>query len=100
MAILLNKSSEIEDVRKMQNSEIEKYIQLAYKRESSRQILRERIIEGKTYREIIERHYFSPVGDWMEEKAERVVLAWKNEIQRMETKFYRVVRTSRRKADV
>lgn len=99
MPILLNKSSEIEDARKMSNSEIEKYIQLAYKRESNRQILRERLIEGKTYREIIERHYFSPVGDWMEEKAERVVQAWTNEIQRMETKFYRVVRTSRRKAD-
>ena len=96
MAILLNKSSEIEDAREMPNSEIEKYIQLAYKRESNRQILRERLIEGKTYREIIERHYFPPVGDWMEEKAERVVLAGKNEIQRMETKFYRVVRQNRR----
>lgn len=96
MAILLNKSSEIEDAREMPNSEIEKYIQLAYKRESNRQILRERLIEGKTYREIIERHYFSPVGDWMEEKAGRVIHAWTNEIQRMETKFYRVVRRNRR----
>ncbi len=99
MPILLNKSSEIEDARKMTNSEIEKYIQLAYKRESSRQILRERLIERKTYREIIERHYFSPVGDLMEEKAERVVQAWTNEIQRMETKFYRVVRQNRRVND-
>lgn len=96
MPILLNKSSEIEDARKMPNSEIEKYIQLAYKRESNRQILRERLIEGKTYREIIERHYFSPVGDWMEEEAERVVRAWTNEIQRMETKFYRVIRQNKR----
>lgn len=96
MPILLNKSSEIADARKMTNSEIEKFIQLAYKRETSRQILRERLIEGKTYREIIERHYFAPVGDWMEEKAERVVQAWTNEIQRMETKFCRVVRQNRR----
>lgn len=96
MAILLNKSSEIEDARKMPNSEIEKYIQLAYKRESNRRILRERLIEGKAYREIIERHCFSPVGDWTGEEVERVVHAWTNEIQRMETKFYRVVRRNRR----
>ena len=100
MPILLNKSSEIEDARKMPNSEIEKYIQLAYKRESNREILRERLIEGKTYREIIERHYFSPVGDWMEEETERVIRAWTNEIQRMETIFYRVVRQNRRANDV
>lgn len=47
MSVLLNKISEIEDVRGMPNSEIEKYIQLAYKRENNRQILRERIIEVK-----------------------------------------------------
>ena len=80
----------------MPQSCIEKYIQLAYKRESNRQILRERLIEEKTYQEIIERHYFSPVGDWMEEEVERVVHARTNEIQRMETKFYRVVRQNRR----
>ncbi len=96
MAILLNKSSEIEDVRKMPNSEIEKYIQLAYKREKNRQILRERLIESKTYRDIIEKHCLSSVGDWSDEKAERVVRALTNEIQRMETKFYRIVRRNRR----
>ena len=94
MAILLNKRSEIEDVQEMPNSEIEKHIQLAYKRENNRQILRERIIEGKTYREIIEKHYFCPVGDWEEEQVKRVIRARINEIQRMETKFYRVVRTN------
>ena len=92
MAILLNKSSEIEDVQKMPNSEIERYIKLSYKRESNRQILRERLIESKTYRDIIEKHWFSPVGDIMDEKKGRAVLLWTNEIQRMETKFYRVVR--------
>jgi rubrerythrin len=99
MAILLNKISEIEDVREMPNSEIEKYIQLAYKRENNRQILRERIIESKTYRDIIEKHWFCPVGDWSDEKSERVVRAWTNEIQRMETKFYRIVRRNRRYAE-
>lgn len=99
MAILLNKSSEIEDVRGMPNSEIEKYIQLAYKRENNRQILRERLIESKTYRDIIEKHWFFPVGDIMDEIALRVIRAWTNEIQRMETKFYRVVRRNRRSAD-
>lgn len=96
MAILLNKRSEIEDVHEMSNSEIEKYIRLAYKRENNRHILRERIIEGKTYREVIEKHYFCPVGDWQEEQVERIIRARTNEIQRMETKFYRVIRTSRR----
>lgn len=92
MAISLNKSSEIEDVWEMPNSEIEKYIQLAYKRENNRQILRERLIESKTYRDIIEKHWLFPVRDMMDEKAERVIRAWTNEIQRMETKFYRMVR--------
>lgn len=96
MPILLNKISEIEDAHKMPNSEIEKYIHLAYRRESNRQILKERLIEGKTYREIIERHYFSPLGDWMGEEADRVIRVWTNEIQRMETKFYRVVRRKKR----
>lgn len=96
MTILLNKSSEVEDVREMPNSEIEKYIQLAYKRESNRQILRERLIESKTYRDIIEKHWFFPAGDMMDEKAKRVICAWINEIQRMETKFYRIVRRNRR----
>lgn len=100
MAILLNKISEIEDVREMPNSEIEKYIQLAYKRENNRQILRERIIESRTYRDIIEKHCFFPAGDWSDEKAERVVRAWTNEIQRMETKFYRIVRRNRRQTMV
>ena len=36
MPILLNKNSEIEDVRKMPNSEIQKYIRLAYKKESGK----------------------------------------------------------------
>ena len=99
MAISLNKSSEIEDVREMPNSEIEKYIQLAYKRENNRQILRERLIESKTYRDIIEKHWFFPVRDMMDEKAERVIRAWTNEIQRMETKFYRIVRRNMRAAD-
>ena len=96
MSVLLNKISEIEDVREMPNSEIEKYIQLAYKRENNRQILRERIIESKTYRDIIEKHWFFPVGDIMDEKAERVIRAWANEIQRMETKLYRIVRRNKR----
>ena len=99
MAVLINQKSEIETVRNMPNSEIETYIRAAYKRETNRRVLRERIIEGKTYREIIEKHYFSPVGDWQEEQAERVIRARINEIQRMETKFYRVVRTNRRKAN-
>ena len=99
MAVLINKQSEIEAVRNMPNSEIETYIRAAYKRETNRRVLRERIIEGKTYREIIENHYFCPVVDWQEEQAERVIRARINEIQRMETKFYRVVRTSRRNAD-
>ena len=88
--------SRIEDVLEMPNSEIEKYIQLAYKRENNRQILRERLIEGKTYRDIMEKHCFYNVGDWSDEKLERMVRAWKNEIQRMETKFYRIVRRNRR----
>lgn len=96
MSVLLNKISEIEDVWEMPNSEIEKYIQLAYKRENNRQILRERIIESKTYRDIIEKHWFFPAGDIMDEKAERVIRAWANEIQRMETKFYRIVRRNKR----
>lgn len=96
MAILLNKISEIEDVREMPNSEIEKYIQLAYKKENNRQILRERLIESKTYRDIIEKHWFYPVGDWSDEKTERLVRACTNEIQRLETKFYRIVRRNRR----
>lgn len=97
MAVLINKKSEIETVRNMPNSEIETYIRAAYKREDNRRVLRERIIEGKTYREIIEKHYFRPVGEWQEEQAERVIRARINEIQRMETKFYRVVRRNRRK---
>ena len=96
MAILLNKSSEIEDVLEMPNSEIEKYVQLAYKRENNRQILRERLIERKTYIDIIEKHCFCPVGDWTDEESERVVRVWTNEIKRMETKFYRIVRRNRR----
>lgn len=100
MAVLINQKSEIEAVRNMPNSEIETYILATYKRETNRRVLRERILEGKTYREIIEKHYFCPVGDWQEEQAERVIRARINEIQRMETKFYRVVRASRRKADV
>lgn len=100
MAVLINQKSEIETVRNMPNSEIETYIRAAYKRETNRRVLRERIIEGKTYREIIEKHYFCPVGDWQEEQAERVIRARTNEIQKMETKFYRVVRTRRRKANV
>ena len=99
MAVLINQRSEIEAVRNMPNSEIETYIRAAYKRETNRRVLRERILEGKTYREIIEKHYFCPVGDFREEQAERVIRARINEIQRMETKFYRVVRTSRRKSD-
>lgn len=99
MAVLINQQSEIETVRNMPNSEIETYIRAAYKRETNRRVLRERIIEGKTYREIIEKHYFCPVGEWQKEQAERVIRAKINEIQRMETKFYRVVRASRRKAD-
>lgn len=99
MAVMINKRSEIETVRNMSNSEIETYIRAAYKRETNRRVLRERIIEGKTYREIIKMHYFCPVGDWQEEQAERVIRARINEIQRMETKFYRVVRTSRRNAN-
>lgn len=83
--------SEIEAVRNMPNSEIETYIRAAYKRETNRSVLRERIIEGKTYREIIEKHYFCPVWDWREEQTERVIRA---KIQRMETKFYRVVCTN------
>lgn len=98
MAILLNKSSEIEDLREMPNSKIEKYIQLAYKRENNRQILRERLIESKTYRDIIAKHWFFPAGDMEDEKAERVIRAWANEIQRMETKFYRIVRRNRKGA--
>lgn len=87
---------EIKDVWEMPNSEIEKYIQLAYKRENNRQILRERLIESKTYRDIIGKHWFSPAEDMMEEKVERVIRVWTNEIQRMETKFYRIVRRNRR----
>ena len=99
MAVLINRQSEIETVRNMPNSEIETYIRATYKRETNRRILRERILDGKTYREIIEKHYFCPVVDWQEEQVERVIRARINEIQRMETKFYRVVRTRRRKAD-
>lgn len=99
MAILLNKSSEIEYVREMPNSEIEKYIQLAYKRENNRRILRERLIESRTYRDIIEKHCFFPVCDWPDEKEDRVVRAFTNEIQKMETKFYRIVRRNRRAND-
>lgn len=99
MPVLINKNSEIEEVRNMPNSEIEKYIQLAYKRESNRVVLRERILEEKTYKEIIEKYYFCPVGELQEEKVERVIRARINAIQRMETKFYRCVRTNRRKDD-
>ena len=100
MAVLINQKSEIEAVRNIPNSEIEMYIRAAYKRETNRRVLRERIIEGKTYREIIEKHYFCPVGDWQEEQIERVIRARINEIQRMETKFYRVIRQNRRATDV
>lgn len=100
MPLLLNKRSEIEAVQSMPNSEIEKYIQLAYKRESNRRILRERLLEGKTYREIIQKHYFYPVGNVRTEKEERVIRARINEIQKLETKFYRVVRRNRRAGDV
>ena len=89
MTVLINQKSEIEAVRNMPNSEIETYIRAAYKRETNRRVLRERIIEGKTYREIIEKHYFCPVCDCPEERAERII---RERIQRMETKFYRVVR--------
>lgn len=96
MAILINKREEIQAVRSMSASEIEKYIRLAYKRESNREILRERIIEEKTYREIIEKYYSCPVVDWQDEQAKRAIRARINEIQKMETKFYRIVRTNRR----
>lgn len=92
MAVLINQQSEIEAVCNMPNSEIETYICAAYKRETNRKILRERIIEGKTYREIIEKHYFSPMEDWQEEQAKRIIRTRINQIQRMETKFYRIVR--------
>lgn len=91
MPVLINKRSEVESVRNMPNSEIEKYIQLAYKRESNRRVLIERFLEGKTYKEIIEKHWFFPGGVC----AYRMIRAKINDIQAMETKLYRFIRNRR-----
>lgn len=74
----------IERIRELSNSEINRLIEKCYKREKCRKILRDRLINGMLWKDIVKKYY--PEYEFASER--RLLAKWRK-VAKIEYSFYK-----------